>query len=57
MREMVLNHASLLSPDRHAAVERLKGMTTGMLDLRNSGVAQAVLRMSRSEYEIYCMSG
>ena len=56
MREMVLNHASLLSPDRHAAVERLKGMTTGMLDLRNSGVAQAVLRMSRSVYEIHCMS-
>ena len=46
MREMVLNHASLLSPDRHAAVERLKDVTAGMLELVRDGIVRKTLRMS-----------
>lgn len=51
MREMVLNHASLQAPDRHTAVEWLKGMVTGMVVLANEDVVQKTLWMSQSEYE------
>lgn len=57
VREMVLNHASLSVPNRHAAVDWLEGMTTGMSMLIGDGVVQNHLRMRLSLYEIKCVSG
>lgn len=51
MREMVLNHASLRVFNRHTAGDWLKGMTAGMLELVNDGVAQETLIVSQSIYE------
>ena len=38
MREMVLNHASLASPDRQTVVGWLKGIATGMAPLVDNKV-------------------
>ena len=54
MREMVLNHASLLSPDRRKAVEWLKDVITGMAQLTTDGIAEPALRMSKPHREIFC---
>ena len=51
MREMVLNHASLQSPNRYTAVQWLKGMVAGMVVLAKEDVVQKTLWMSQSEYE------
>ena len=55
MREMVLNHVSLDSPDQHTAVEWLKDMTVGMAQLVDENIAERSLRSSQSLYETYCM--
>ena len=55
MREMVLNHASLLAPNQHTAVERLKDVTAGMLELVRDGIVRKTLRMSHPLHETHCM--
>ena len=57
MREMVLNHASLVSPDRHTAVEWLRDVTTGMTPLTQRRVVEPALRMCKSHVETLCMPG
>ena len=56
MREMVLNHASLISPDRFTAVDWLKDMTGGMATLVHGGVTHAVLRARRTVHETKCFT-
>lgn len=55
MREMVLNHASLISPDRRKAVDWLKDVTTGMTQLITNRIVESTLRMSRPHHQISCM--
>ena len=55
MREMVLNHASVVADDRRIAVVWLKDIVVGMSQLVNSGVVATVLRMKQSEYETSCV--
>ena len=57
MREMVLNHASIVSPDSHTAVEWLKDVSTGMAQIVDKGVAESSLRMCRPLFEINCVLG
>lgn len=57
MREMVLNHASLASPDRHAAVEWLRDVTTGISWLTQHRIAEPMLRMSKSHSDILSAPG
>ena len=57
MREMVLNHASVVSPNSHTAVEWLKDVGTGMAQLVAKGVAESSLRMCRHPSEINCVLG
>ncbi len=56
MREMVLNHASLDSPDQHIAVEWLKDLAAGMAQLVNKNIAERSLRSCQSLYETFCLS-
>ena len=56
MREMVLNHASLGSPDQHTAVGWLKEVTVGMTMLVRDKIAKPTLRMRQSHAEILCLS-
>ena len=53
MREMVLNHASIQSPDRDTAIEWLRDLAVGLSHIISEGVVQAVLRASRYSSEIY----
>ena len=55
MREMVLNHASLASPDRRTAVQWLSDITTGMTLLTQHRIVESALRMCKSHAEIFCM--
>ena len=55
MREMVLNHASLDSPDQHIAVEWLKDLVAGMAQLINKNISERSLRSSQSLYETFCL--
>lgn len=57
MREMVLHHASVRSPDRHTVVHWLKDVAVGMAQLVNKKVAQPHLRIHRHLYEINCLPG
>lgn len=52
---MVLNHASLESPDLYRAVEWLKDATAGIALLTKEKVAAPVIRMQGSETEMLCM--
>ena len=52
MREMVLNHASLLPTGWLRTVEWLPDVADGMATLVRDGVARAVLRMCRSPHDI-----
>lgn len=53
--ELVLNHASLQSPNREKAVAWLIDIAKGIGQLIEQGVAQNVLRMARSHAEIQCL--
>ena len=53
---MVLNHASLVPPDRGTAVHWLKDMTVGMSLLVQVKVAEASLRMSHYPQETRCLA-
>ena len=55
MREMVLNHASLDSPDQHTAVDWLKDLAIGMAHLVDGNIAESYLRSSQSLYETFCL--
>lgn len=55
MREMVLNHASLASPDRHTAVGWLKDVTVGMTMLVRDNIVELSLRMRQSPSETLCL--
>ena len=55
MRELVLNHASLESPDRYTAVEWLKDVTAGITTLTQNRVTEDVLRMCKAHADILCM--
>ena len=54
MHEMVLNHASLLSPDLYSAVVWLDDVIRGMSQLTRSKVADSALRMHRIPHETCC---
>ena len=56
MREMVLNHASLISPDQRKAVAWLKDVASGMSRLVLDKIVQNALRMSRSPHDIRCFA-
>ncbi len=56
MREMVLNHASLGSPDQHSAVDWLKDVAAGMAWFVRDGLVHRYLRSSRPLQEIFCLS-
>ena len=51
---MVLNHASLMSPDRHTALAWLKDLAIGMAQLQR--IAQSILRMRLPVHEIRILS-
>ena len=57
MREMVLNHASVLAPgsDRESVTQWLKDLARGMGGLVEEGIVQSSLRMSRWYGEIPCL--
>ena len=55
MREMVLNHATLASPDRHTAVGWLKEVTAGMALLVGDNIVEPSLRMRQSLWETLCL--
>ena len=55
MREMVLNHVSVVADDRHTAVDSLTDVISGMSELVAARVVTSILRMSRPEHEIKCV--
>ncbi len=57
MREMVLNHASIVSPDVSTAVDWLKDVGSGMAQLTTKRVVASSLRMCRLPSEINCVPG
>ena len=56
MREMVLNHASLSSPDLFSARKWLKETVIGMIKLTSHRVVNSTLRMSNPHYDILCLA-
>ncbi len=54
MREMILNHASLLPCGRYEAVAWLADTASGMASLVEQGAATVNLRMCRTVHEIQC---
>ena len=57
MRELLLNHASLVADSRSAAVAMLKGVVSGMVDLVDCGAAEPVLRSARDMTQTPCAPG
>ena len=55
MREMVLNQASLDSPNQHTAVDWLQDLAIGMAHLVSENISERSLRSSQSLYEIFCL--
>ena len=56
MREMVLNHASLDSPDQHTVIDWLEDLAIGMAQLVSENISERSLRSSQSLYETFCFS-
>ena len=58
MREMILNHASLLAPgsDRHSISTWLKDVAVGMSHLVSEGVVPASLRTAKSLSDTRCLA-
>ena len=56
MREMVLNHASLASPDLFSARKWLNDTVIGMIKLTSNRVVNSTLRMSNPHYDILCFA-
>ena len=57
MREMVLNHTSFASPDRHTCLDWLRDLAVGMSNLTRQGTVQGGLRTCRPLQEIWCLQG
>ena len=57
MREMVLNHRSLASPDEHTCFDWLRDLAVGMSVLTGQGIVQSGLRVCRPVHEIWCLQG
>ena len=59
MREMVLNHASILAPEseRESVTRWLKDLTDGMARLVSEGVVQSSLRMAKGFHDTLCLPG
>ena len=57
MREMVLNHASLVRATGRETDAWLKDVAAGITVLVRSGAVQKVLRTDRPVYEIPCAAG
>lgn len=57
MREMVLNHASLLAPDgdRDTVSGWLRQLTAGMGQLVRNQVVERILRAHKDEWELLCL--
>ncbi len=55
MREMVLNHASLASPDEHTCLRWLRDLAVGMRMLIRHSAVDRALRSSVSPEEIWCL--
>ena len=56
MREMILNHASLASPDRRTAVTWLTDVTIGIALLTQRRIVESTLRMHKPHHEALCMA-
>ncbi len=54
MREMVLNHASLVAPNSHAAMDWIVGMAKAMQIVCDRHLAKAHLQRNKELYEIEC---
>ena len=54
MREMVLNHASLVADNRYVATEWLIGLSKGISAIRSDGVVKSPMRAGKYFYEIQC---
>ena len=57
MRELVLNHRSLASPDVHTCLDWLRDLAIGMSILTGQGIAQSGLRVCRPVQGIWCLQG
>ena len=57
MREMILNHASLVSPNRQTAIDWLKDAAVGMSILVRERVTERSLRMRKAAHEVACLTG
>ena len=57
MREMVLNHMSLASPDEHTCLDWLRDLAVGMSILTGQGIVKSELRVCRPVQEIWCLQG
>lgn len=57
MRGMILNHASLVSPDRQTAVDWLRDAVVGMSTLVRERLTERSLRMRQAPYEVACLTG
>ena len=55
MREMVLNHASITTPNHHIAVKWLRDIAVGIAGLMGKGIVQDTLRTSKTIHEIFCL--
>ena len=55
MREMVLNHASLVSPDEHTCLRWLRDIAVGMAKLITRNAVDRSLRSSVPLEEIWCL--
>ena len=54
MREMVLNHASLVADNRYVATEWLIGLSKGISAIRGDGVVKGPMRVAKYFNEIQC---
>ena len=57
MREMVLNHTSLVTSDEHTCLDWLRGLAVGVSVLTSHQVVDSALRSSRPPEEIWCLPG
>ena len=54
MREMVLNHASLVAENRYIATEWLIGLSKGISAIRGDGLVKSPMRASKYFHEVQC---
>ena len=54
MREMVLNHVSMMADNRYVATEWLIGLSKGISAIRGDGIVKSPMRARKYFYEIQC---